>query len=432
MNGKKFTLNLILNIIIKIGAVGVGVLASRWANVYLSATEYESYITIIAYTTVILAVTHLGLPVIIQKYYTNVADNVKRSQLWTAMLIMRVVSFLIGILIIMLTYQFSRSENMAIIIGFFSIQFILVFDGHYRSVCDAEGRSWQFSVTDFVAKLLSVSFLYVGVLSLNVQPNLWFLMGCLGVSYVVAFVTDVIWQYPDTKLSKPDFTEIKLQIVPMLLLTLANITYAAYNTTDKLFIANLNLPKGDLAGYSNGYKVYESALIIPGVAIPMLASYMKKRYDRLLLGAVANRLVSKYRFSKKVAFFIEWTCVSGSIGLLITIGVLLFGPILLSIIDPNNFYPKSYTVLPILAVAAFINPIVVTLAQFIIFMKNGEKYELAASVILMIVALVGYWVLIPQFGIIGASLATLIALVFDVFLKIYFLSKVVKNSSYEN
>jgi len=423
---KKFSFQIILNIFIKMGAVAVGILTARWATNYLSTSELAEYNSIIAYTSILLTALHFGLPEIIQKVYTNTTNDSVRRQAWTTMLIMRGISYLIGLVLVFLTYQLSGSKNIALVTSFFTVQFILVLDGHYRSVCDAEGRTWQFSIADFVAKAIAITSLYLGIFVFNIQSSVWFLLTCLTGGYLLSLLVDVIWQYKYTKLAKPNFQIFKGHFHSIFLLTLSNIAFALYNTTDKLFIRWFDIGNADFNGYVNGYKIFESVLIIPGVTIPMLASYMKKQYDKNEVNWLGGWFQSNFQFlSKTQSFFAQWITVSAGLGLFLSVAVIIGGPILLFLIDPQNLYPQAYTVLPWLAAAAFLNPIVVIMARFIVFSNGGEKYELMSSLVLMIIAITGYVIFIPKFGIVGAAMATFFALIVDVFLKMFFLRKVI-------
>lgn len=429
MTGKKFGISLILNVVIKIGAVGLGILTARWANNNFSEGEYFEYNAIIAYTSVILAVINFGLPVILQKYYTNQDNKDRRNQVWNTLMIVRIFTFFLGLGIIFFTYSFSGSNNLALISAFFVVQFVLVADAHYRAVCDAEGRSWQFSIGDFVARFLVVMVLYIGLTMPQLNINLWFLVYTLFVGYLINYSIDFVWQYKYTNFAKPDFSIIKEQFRPMFFLSLATISFALYNSTDKLFIANLGFPQSDLNSYANGYKIYESAMIVPGITAPMLASYMKRRFDQKILGPIAKFLQKKVpdiTFNK--SFFTEWGIISLVIGFGLFLGMIIVGPVLLWLIDPNNLYPKALEVIPIFALAIFTTPISGILAYFIIFNTNGEKYEFIGSIFLVFVALFSYSLLIPRFGVLGAAWSTCIYFFFDLFIKIFLLNKVLKQT----
>ncbi len=429
MNLKNISINVIINVIIKMGAVLISILTARWATVYLSVSDLAEYNTIIAYTTILLTILNFGLPDLIQKVYTNSEEKNQRYQTWTAMLILRFISFLFGIFIILFTYRFSGSEDIALVASFFTVQFILIIDLHYRSVCDAGGRSWQFSLADLFAKVLAVLALYSGIFWLGLESSVWFLLTCLAAGYTLSLVIDIVWQYHDTKLAKPSFEIVRIQFWPIILLSVSNIMFAAYSTTDKLIISWLGLPDAALNGYVNAYKIFESALIIPGVAIPMLASFMKKRYDTKIISSLSSAfLESKKIIPYRFVFLLEWWIISGSIGLFLFSGIMIMGPILISFIDPNNLYPKAYEALPWLALAALINPIVVMMARFTLFFKNGEKLELTGTFIIMIIALTSYLILIPRYGIVGAAISTALTIFIDLIIKLFFINLVTKDS----
>ena len=193
---------------------------------------------------------------------------------------------------------------------------------------------------------------------------------------------------------------LKSQFYPVLWLGLINIARAFYKTTDKLFIPYFGYSDSDLAAYNNGYKIFESSLIVPGVAIPMLVSFVKKRYDKKILTSLSERMLVK-KIGFNLAFFLEWSVVTIFLGFVLMLGVLIFGPILLGLIDPDNLYPEAYSLLPVLAVASFFQTLVFMTTQFIIFNKKGERYIFYTTTLVMICSLLLYLVLIPAYGIYG-------------------------------
>jgi len=409
---KKLGFSLILNVLIKFLAVGVGFFTTRWLLNNLSVGEYESYNLIVAYNQIILQFIDFGIPTLIQKYYTNEKDLEKLKTVWATFNGFRMGLYFLALLIILITYPLSQTQDLALILGLFTAQFIIFADTNYRSVCNSYGHSWQFSLSDFAGKALLLGFLSIGLYFNQFNSNIWLFVGASILAYTIGYIIDFIWQKKYTGWAKFDFGIIKENYKKILFLALSTIVISVYLTTDRLYLKFFGWPALDINGYSNAYKVFEIFTIIPSLTIPQIASFLKKQFE-----SHTNPKILTIRYLTYSLF----------LGFFCTIFLLFFGNVILGLIDTQGKYPAAGQALQILSFA-FIPMIPMLLASQITIFLGGEKYELISVSIVAVIVTMLYLLLIPTFGIVGASVATLATYSVDLVIKLYFLSKQIKAS----
>jgi O-antigen/teichoic acid export membrane protein len=425
-----FKSNLVLNLVFKFMAIGYGFYVLRWLNDYLTVSEYSEYNVITAYTGMILPVISFGIPTLIQREFTNNHDELALAKFWSSFGLFRLLSYFVGIALILLTSSFSSSNNLGLIIGIFTVQFILIVDLSFRSVCDAVGSSWQFSLTDFIAKtILCVGLLMAVRLNFVSEINtLQYFLYISGAVYCLALVLDAVLQRSHINWTVPDIQLLKKNFPAITYTTIAAITVALYLTTDKIFLKQFGFGDIEINGYTNAYKLYEVAQTVPGLTIPILSSHLKRKMDAdsfTKFGTKLQDLFPKFNaMLPKKFILIEWSLIVLAIGFASMVGMWLFGGFAISLIDQQAQYAQvSLAVIPVLAMT--IVPMTMTfLFGAILTLLHGERQELIASFWTMVVALVFYVFLISRFGALGAAYATLFTYVTGAIIKLLFLKKV--------
>lgn len=394
----RLSLGLLFNIIFKLMAIGLGIYTARWLNKYLTAQEYNVYVRITtSYSHFILLWVNWGIQNLIQKYYTNEKNPKKLASIWTTLNFLRVCSYFWAILTILLTYRIANVESIGIIILLFSGQFILLADENYRSVCNAKRRPWQFSLVDFLAKLILIFLLFLYPLFWQASINgLWY-YGYIAIgSYTLGMIIDGVWQWKDTGLGPIDFRIIKEKISPIIFLAVSQICMASYNTTDKLFLAHIIDDKFVENGYADAYRLFEIAINVPSLTIPTLASIIKNQID--------TKKISSFKLIQAFAL------ISAFFGLVCYLGIIIVGPFLIRLIQQEKQYPVAFEALPIISISLiFIFPSI--LFTLLLIFINKEKFELISNLITAIITLSLYAILIPHFGFYGAAWATVISYV---------------------
>lgn len=430
MNVKKFGAGLIANVIIKFLSIGLGFYTTRWIVDNLTSLQYEQYNLVLAYSAIILAFTSFGIPVFIQKFYTNPHKKEEIANFWTTYSALRLISYLVGIIIILLTYSLSQTNNLVLILGIFTIQFILTVDINYRSIADAKGYPWKFALTDFGGKLILVLLLFLYPTIGDDFDPLWYFVFAAGTSYILGLLADSYIHRKLTPIGKVDFTLLKKNYQSIFYISFAFLVLGVYSTTDKLFLKYFGYSDTTINGYSNAYKLFEIAVVVPGLTAPSISSLAKQRLDNGLVTPVGKRiqkfvhqLTNSKKFGQNKIIVTEWLIFSIFIGFVSTIGIWLLGSPVLKIIDPTNKYPLSFSILPILALALIPISALFFFGNLVVF-KDGEKLTFYGQIVVMIAALGLYSILIPMYGAYGAAWATVITYTIDFLTKVYQMRKV--------
>jgi O-antigen/teichoic acid export membrane protein len=434
----------LLQVGIKFLAIACGILITRWQVSNFTTEDFANYGLILSYNSIILMAVSWGLPQIIQKVFTNKESNISslnsknevgnsplegwQSQtdgvfqsdstkignvgvsvtnqfnlpnFWTTTVVLRLASYLVGLILIFLTYNLSQTSDLIAIIGVFTAQFILLADLAFRSIADSNNKSWQFSVTDLLGKLILVGLMYISVQFF--QPNIIVFAGISILAYFISLIIDGFWQRKNYSWGKFDLNIIKVNLGAIGFLTLADIINGLYSKTDLLFLRYFNFDLIQIASYSNAYKLFEIATIIPGLTMPVLASMLRKKLN--------NKEITKKTLVKYYGIAI-------GVGVLTTIAVNIFAQLGILLIDPNSKY-DSLNLLRILSLILII--LFPTLLSSDLLNVSGlEKKQFWSKLWTAILAIILYLVLIPMFGGVGAALATLCFFGFELTLKTWY------------
>jgi O-antigen/teichoic acid export membrane protein len=417
MFSKQFSWGLIWQVVIKFLAIGLGFFTTRWLVEVLNPSDYRDYNLVLAYNAVLLVLIDFGIPQTLQKIYTHNHNSKENSDIWTTITILRIASYFLAVILICFTYPISQTQNLGLILALFTAQFILVADLNYRSICQAVGRTWQFSLTDFLGKIILVLGLILGniVLYFGLAPLYYFVAVSI-LAYSISLIIDAIWQRQFTHFGKFNFKSLKENFGGLFYLALSNLAIAFYLTTDKLFLAYFKFPNEAINSYSNAYKLFEIAQVVPGLVMPAISSLVTKQI-------LAEKVLPKQR---KALF--KYAGFGLSLGITLWLGVVIFGSVAVWLIDTQNKYQQTIQVLPILAISLiFICPMLVFKDTTIFLGK--EKYDLITTALTATLAVSLYLILIPNFGIQGAAYATIISYSFDLIIKAFLLNHTLKKLS---
>ena len=400
--------SLFFGVFFKLLAVGFGFYTSYWINTYLTVEDQANYNVITAYTPTVLYFLGFGINEIIQKYYTNTNSKETLQNVWATFNFLRICSYFIGLLIVVLTYRIVKIENFLLLLLLFSAQFILVADQAYLSVCNSYKRNWQFTLVDFVTKGLVAILLLIGVfLEQNSSFNLFYLASSLLISYGVGMGIDAFWQRKDTKFGKIDFKLLKENKSTILNLSISAILVAIYLSTDRLILKRFASDEV-FNGYSNSYRVFEVGMIVPSLITPSLATDFKRKIDTIN----NNR--------KKTKQLVKFNILLLLFGFIVSVGFLLTSPLALMLIQRTNNFKSAYQSMPILSFGLMFLFISIFNKQILIFLHQHKKttYSMAFT---SFSALILYLVLIPNYLHYGAAVATIISFISDAVLNFYFL-----------
>jgi O-antigen/teichoic acid export membrane protein len=456
----------LLQVGIKFLAIACGIFITRWQVSNFSTEDFANYGLILSYNSIVLMAVTWGLPQIIQKVFTNrdllnhekalgidsplegwqsQSDGVFQSDaahngdaeaasteishlsnagtgsfaslkmtgglslpnFWTTTVALRLASYLVGLILIFFTYRLSQTSDLISVIGIFTAQFILLADLAFRSITDSNNKSWQFSVTDLLGKLILVGLMYTSVQFF--RPSIIGFAAISILAYSISLLADAFWQRKNYSWGKFDLNIIKVEIGAIGFLTLADIINGLYSKTDLLFLRFFNFDLFQVASYSNAYKLFEIATIIPGLTMPVLASILRRKLN--------NKEITKKTL-------IKYYGIAIGVGVLTTIAVNIFAQIGIWLIDPNGKY-DSLNLLRILSLILIV--LFPTLLSSDLLNVSGlEKKQFWSKFYTAGLALILYIVLIPMFGGVGAAFATLIFFTFELVVKSWYVYKFVK------
>ncbi len=397
----------------KVLAVFLGIFTNRWLVQNLPPENLSTYFLILSYNSLIIQSLGFGIYPLIQKFYTNKEHEHNLPNIWATFNIVRFVTYFIAILIILASYHYVSSfqeDQLYFILVLFSAQFLLEIDSHYQGVCNAKGNTWQFSLTDLISKILLLIILF-GISWMIKDTDLFiFYIWAVFLTNLVSLVIDAIWQRKYTKWGRFEFNLLKQNLPTMIFLMMSGLVSSIYENIDRLILDYFQSSQEVIIAYANAYtNLFDKSKIVVLIAIPTLASFLKKRIDETSFSATNW-------FARHKNFLFSFLLVF-IIGLATFIGLTIFGPWVLKFIDPKGKYDLSFQVLPILAFALvpyFLNVFIFIL----IALKNGEKFNFAIEFISLIFALTLYFILIPQMSLFGAAYATLFTYSFGLIIRL--------------
>jgi O-antigen/teichoic acid export membrane protein len=399
---------LFASVFIRFLAIGTGLYMSRFLNNpdFVDPKLLKEYNLIAVYNSFLIGLLSLGVPNLIHKFYTNEKNNLNYASFWTTILAFQTILFIIGLFLVVLIFPFTGFKSLILFLGLYSINYILVVDGDFRSICDASGKSWQFSITDLLGKILLACCIFVGTF-LPIYPNhLNYFVFCSIILYLSIFFLDWFLQRKYALIGKIDWSIIRKNSKFFLYIGSGFFLSSLYTLTDRLFLDWNNYDKFVINGYSNAYKLIEIAIVIPALITPALASFTKKEVDQLH---------SKSHFN----IFIKWFAATTLIGFFASLGLLLFGNFALLIIDPKKiYYDYASQSLFWLAFSLIFTTISYYISHLLIIFGK-EKQGFGATILVGIFTISLYFYLIPRYGHIGAAIATLASMVFDSGLKVW-------------
>jgi len=438
----------------KLIALIVSIYSQSWLVLNVSESELKNYTVILSYLSIIISVTDFGIPNLIQKTFIKKNTNSEYPQnFWSSLFLLRFISFILATGLSILFFPLVKIQDMGLLLLVLFSQFILVFDLSYRALCDALGRAWQFNFSDFLGKFiilislllvsginlqipsftfdlfffeLNLNSYYISIQGLIKNPNIYNYIYISVIAYLITYILDFVWQNKLVSWQKPSLKTLVNYKNQIFYLTLSTIIISLYLKTDVLFLNWFNFNSQTIIGYGIAYKVLESAAIFPGILMPTLATTVKQYIisKKLVLNTFwQNKSFSRFNQTQK--HLLEWMFISLVFSSIISLCMFIFGPYIIKIIDSDNQYPKSIEYLYILSLSMIPMSSVILFSHLAIFF-DFEKLQLKTSIYSLVLAISLYLVLIPNYGAIGAGIATFCFYIFDISYKFVFLYKNVK------
>lgn len=391
-----------LSVLLRMLAIAFVFFPQRWLNQNLSSEVFAQYNVGIAVIGVLLGTLGFGIPQLLHRVYTHLEAGEERNVVWSSLALLRLLSFGVGLIILWVISLFGLVP-LSILFFLYLPMFLFLADVGFRSIVDADNRSWQYSFSDLLSKItLNVGlFFLAGHLPLlaTLSPFYHYAFSSI-LSALVALGIDAWWQRKHYRFVRPSLTYLHKVRATVGYLGLTGFLVGAFLTTDRIFLDAYGYSSEIINGYSNAYKLFEVAAVVPGITMPVLASSVIKKL-RALEDTERRASVKRYlQTTLGVGFF---TALCFAVG----------GPIALRLIDPEGRYlATSLPTLWLLAPAVVLSFGTVFITH-IMLLTGNDKPELWIQSRNLIFAVIVYALLIYRYAYTGAAISTVLIYFFD-------------------
>lgn len=399
---KNFSYSVGINVLSKIFAIVLGLYSVRWINENFATTERADFAIMENVVGIVLGFAGLGLTVAIQKYYTNTKfDREETGDFWTTFLMVRIITFFVGYAIMMLTPLIYPGVSLLYFLAVYSFSFLVAMDYNFFGVYAATQQTWKFSLTDFIGKCVIVFLLF------NYQR--WFITSfsvfdffifASIFGYSTSLLLDFILIKKFTPITKVKFKIFRNNFKTVKWLALSSAIVGLYQLSQTSFLRWLGSSDLDIASFDNANRIVFQGVMVAGVVVPQLATMVKNQMDGLETGAARTK-----RFLK----LLSGLSVLSIAGYFL---IVLLGPFILNIIDPNVIYKEARNLLPVLGLFAVFNTIS-SLVTYVAIFYNQERHHFIAIALQAIISLALYTFMTKSMGLYGIAWAVVIVSAID-------------------
>jgi len=356
----------------------------------------------LAFTVLVIAVvfSRLGLDNIVLRKIAKFKLNSEKSKISTFFSLSLKLTFLASVLITIITYFFADiiainifkvtmlfPSIRVLIYAIVPFSLLIIIIAAFKGL----GRIAEATIFENVfIPTLSVLALWC----LNINNNLLIFLEYYILIFLIAVVIAFILWYKDFgfRFHKINITEVKNIFSSSMPLLLVSSMFLINSWADRIFLGIYVGPQ-DVGVYSIATKV---ALLVTFVLEAVNSSSSSK--------------FSEFYNSKKIRelaqYAIKSTNLMGAVSFPVLILIIVFGDYILHIFGEE--FITGYTVLVILCIGQFINVATGSVGQ-ILAMTNREKLLRKCVVYGTVINLLLNIVLVPNYGMIGAAIATSIA-----------------------
>jgi O-antigen/teichoic acid export membrane protein len=413
-DGIKKIIKIIFGVSIKIVSLLIGLYTMRWLNSNLNASELKSFFLTLFFTGSFLTISTLGLANILNRtILEKETQPLKFDKLWINSILIQTIISIFGIFVMYFVSLYNPVLPFGVLILVYIAQYFLAVDGSIKIITDFNNNTWTFTLTDLISKLLILFSLlfyskyYIG--SNNILVYGLIILFCA----MFQFVLDVLIQRKNINWVKPDFgilLEYRSEIIQFTVITLA-LVFAS--NSDRWFLSYFKISDYAINGYVNAYNLYTIVTMLETFILPPL-------YFNMLKGKDNAKSINELVLNSKWFYIILGLSIFSAIGFKIASGLLL------PIVNKNGDYlAYSYQVVDYLSILLLFNSSSNLLSHLLIF-KNKVKQEFIAVVIFLISTVLLYILLIPQFGHVGAAIASVVGFVVN------FVYKAIITARYSN
>ncbi|MFH0873312.1 MAG: flippase [Candidatus Komeilibacteria bacterium] len=369
----------------------IGVFTLALITRYLGQTQYGYYTTIMAWLQLVSIVIDFGLYLTLLRELAAKPENEQHSILnnvFTLRLISALIFFACGVFIIQfLPYpQIIKNGVIALSFSFFFVSLVTVLTAVFQKKLAMP----KVAVSSLASKVLLLILIYLGI---RQQVSLQTLMYLSSAASFFFFILIWFWinKYHSLKLSWDwhYWLTILVKTWPLAVTTALNLIYFKIDTV----FLSLYQPASDVGLYGASYRVLEITTTFPhmfmGLLLPLLtAAWIATDYQRF------------YRIWQKafdIFALLTFPLVAGT---------LIVSTPLMTLVAGKAF-AASGPILNILIVATAII-FFGTLGTYVVLTLEKQKQMVKYFLLAAILAVIGYWWLIPIYSYWAAAWVTLV------------------------
>lgn len=391
-----------LSVALRMAAIAFVFFPQRWMNLHLAGDVLKEVNVSLSVIGVILGILGLGIPQLLHRVYTHMEHTPERDVAWSSLAFVRLLSFFPGLVLVWLAAQFDLA-SLEILTFLYIPAFLSLSDVAFRSIVDSDNRSWQYSFSDLISKIVLNIVLFWAVVQIPFVagwPNFYKYALAMTLSALSAVGLDLWLQRKYYRFVRPSRGYLRNARKTIFYLGLTGFLVGAFLTTDKIFLDRYKAGSVIINGYANAYKLFEVALVVPGITMPVLASSAIKR--------IQNATVEQ-----KAASVRKYLQTTLGVGLVVALGFALCGPFVLQLVDPEEKYiDVARIALWVLTPAIIVNFGGTFLAHMFV-LSGHDRQEVQVQLRNLLFALVCYGVLIYFFSYVGAAVSTILIYCFD-------------------
>ncbi|MGL4759166.1 MAG: hypothetical protein ACRCXZ_07530 [Patescibacteria group bacterium] len=406
---------LILN---KFVALVIGLFINFWLNKSIPSQNLAQLTLALTFSVILINSTSFGLSTSAYHFFLKNKNKFDRSVFLYTVFIVQILTYFLNLAIFVFSNYFFLKLDWIVLLIIFTSQVILSNDNTFKAIGDASNNSHFFTLSDLVNKMfIGVIIFLFFVFSITGVQALYYYLIIVFLGSLIQFCLDFYnfrhqFEFRNIKFDLNIFND---NINRLKLLTASAVLVAGYQYTDKFYISNIMKSNEALNGYNNLYKIYELFFILPHLVLPIL--FRKYYFNN------AEQKISKYKLFKDKYFGFSFI-----FSMLNAIAFLFISPVLLRLIDSESKYIE-YSNQAIWPLFASLLPF-----SFIYFLDttyvNLQLYrrEIFILILTVVITNISYLILIQNFGVLGAALATSLSIYLLIILRLILLPKKIKLS----
>ncbi|EKD94218.1 MAG: Polysaccharide biosynthesis protein [uncultured bacterium] len=357
----------------------------------LGVEEYGKFSFAVSFVTIFIYIADFGLSQIITRDFSANSDNDNKFNYFISLkIILNTISFIclfIGSFFITNSYG---TQHILQLIGMYLVlaNFIEIFTSFLRA-------KQKMELETLIKIIQSIIIVFSGIITLKFYPTLLNLSIALSLSSLVSIIFSFIYFSKKIQHFKIaiNMTIWKNIIIASFPLALSGLFWTFYTQIDTIIMGHLNL-NSQVGWYNASNKIIGILLIssrlIIGSFYPVMCQYYQKSQEMM----------------QKTWNYLCEVIISLSVPTLF--GSILLSDKIINLIYGAN-YQESIKIFQILIITTTISFITIPLTQLLI-VANKQKYYLYATFWATVVNLILNLILIPKYGMYGASYTSIITI----------------------